>query len=250
MGNSDNNTANVESGDTISVITATYNAAEHLPRLIESLRNQKEKNFEWVIADGGSTDETLDLIAAIDDIHVRVVSKRDFGIYDALNQAIQQSRGQWYVVIGADDFFYSNALADFKKSVNARKSDIHTAKLKLGDKVLGVRGGGAWINKQFSYVSSHSVGTLFRRSLHDDYGYYSNKYPIAADQHFILTVCRSGADVTTIDSVVGEFSYGGVSSTDVLGTLSESLRIQLLFYSKWPQLVIYFLKFIKNLHRI
>jgi glycosyltransferase involved in cell wall biosynthesis len=237
-------------GFRISVITATYNASEHLSKLIESLRSQTEKNFEWIVADGGSTDGTVELLRQVKDLNVRVVERDDFGIYDALNHAIRLSSGDYYVVIGADDFFYENALADFMAATKEADSDIYTAKIKFGKTIRSVKGGGSWLNKQFAYVSSHSVGTLFRKSLHVKYGYYSAKYPIAADQYFILKACSSGANVNVMDSVVGEFTCGGVSSTDVLGNLSESLRIQICFHSKYMQIAIFFLKLVKNFNRI
>ena len=94
----------------ISIVTATYNASQQIPRLVSSLRSQTNKNFEWIIADGGSTDSTLDTIREIDDLNIIVDSKKDFGVYDALNRAIQIASGKYYVVMGADDYFYKDAI--------------------------------------------------------------------------------------------------------------------------------------------
>jgi glycosyltransferase involved in cell wall biosynthesis len=68
----------------ISIITATFNAASHLPDLVSCLRNQTYKNFEWVVADGGSTDDTLNILRTTKDLNVVLSSQPDFGIYDAL----------------------------------------------------------------------------------------------------------------------------------------------------------------------
>lgn len=69
----------------LSVITATYNAIEYLPSLIECLRKQEDQDFEWVVADGASTDGTLELLESITDLNIVITSQEDFGIYDALN---------------------------------------------------------------------------------------------------------------------------------------------------------------------
>jgi glycosyltransferase involved in cell wall biosynthesis len=53
---------NNPAGIKLSIITATYNAAKHLPRVIDSLAAQTDQDFEWVVADGASTDGTLDLL--------------------------------------------------------------------------------------------------------------------------------------------------------------------------------------------
>lgn len=73
------------------VNTATCNAAKHLPKLIESLRRQTDKDFEWVIANGASTDGTRELLQSVTDIEIVISSQTDFGIYDALNRAIKKA---------------------------------------------------------------------------------------------------------------------------------------------------------------
>ncbi|MDQ6966765.1 MAG: glycosyltransferase, partial [Mariprofundaceae bacterium] len=98
----------------ISIVTATFNAEQVLPSLIDSLRNQTDMNFEWVVADGASTDGTLDILQGIKDLNVHVSSQSDFGIYDAMNRALRLSTGDFYIVAGADDRFESDAIANFR----------------------------------------------------------------------------------------------------------------------------------------
>src|SRR5262245_157296 len=102
---------------TISVITPTYNAATTLPRLIASLRTQTDRDFEWVIADGHSNDGTLEMLRGIDDLDIRITSQPDYGIYDALNRGVRTCSGEYYVVIGADDFFEPEAIRNFRSNV-------------------------------------------------------------------------------------------------------------------------------------
>jgi glycosyltransferase involved in cell wall biosynthesis len=70
----------------ISVLTPTYNAASTLPRLVASLQEQTDHNFEWVVSDGNSNDGTLELLLGIDDLDIRITSRSDCGIYDAKEQ--------------------------------------------------------------------------------------------------------------------------------------------------------------------
>ena len=102
----------------ISIITATFNAANHLPQLIDSLQSQTNKNFEWVIADGGSTDATLDILQSIKNLNIVLSSQVDFGIYDALNRAVKLSTSDYYVVIGADDVFKPDAIENFSNEID------------------------------------------------------------------------------------------------------------------------------------
>ena len=82
----------------LTVITATYNAEKYLPNLIKSLREQTCKDFEWIVADGSSTDRTLELLSEVKDLNLVVSSEPDFGIYDALNRAIKLASDRKSVV--------------------------------------------------------------------------------------------------------------------------------------------------------
>ncbi|MEN9258541.1 MAG: glycosyltransferase [Gloeomargarita sp. SRBZ-1_bins_9] len=101
-----------DKGPLLSVVTATYNAAHDLPRLIASLAAQTDQDFEWVVADGVSTDGTLELLEQARQKLQRVVvdSRPDFGIYDALNRAVKLASGEYYLVVGADDMLFPEAI--------------------------------------------------------------------------------------------------------------------------------------------
>ena len=233
----------------ISVITATYNAMGYLPDLLESLRQQEDKDFEWVVSDGASTDGTVNYLESINDLNIKILSQEDFGIYDALNRGIKESVGDFYIVIGADDVFYPNAIGSFKSAFD-NYSDIITLTIDIGNKkskpVFKRRL--SWYFGQFSYVSGHAVGTMFRKSLHEKNGYYSKRFPIAADQYFILKSIKNGAAVKFKDELVGMQRLVGVSSIDKLGTNTERFRIQVeVGYNKYVQFVLLVLRIFKNL---
>ncbi|MEQ1620720.1 MAG: glycosyltransferase [Methylococcales bacterium] len=245
----------IESGPTtrasISIITATYNAAEVLPRLISSLRSQTDKDFEWVISDGASTDGTVEIAQSARDLNLVLDSRPDFGIYDALNRAIQLSTGEYYLVLGADDLLYPEAIASFRRLINTSEADLITAQVLADGVINSVRRPWPWLYGQFAYVSSHAVGTLIRKSLHDQFGLYSRRFPIAADQLFLKKVGDNGARILKAHFVAGEFSTQGTSGNDILGTLTEGLRVQLMTGEKrfW-QVLIFFLRLLKNYRRL
>jgi len=235
----------------ISVITATYNAARDLPRLVESLQSQTDKKFEWVVADGASNDGTLELLDSINDIDIVVDSQPDFGIYDALNRAIKLSKGNYYLVLGADDILYPDAIALFKESIIHKQVDMVTANVVVNGSVCGVRRPWPWLYGPFSYVSCHAVGTLINKQLHDRYGMYSPKFPIAADQLFLLRAVDGGANIAKANFEAGEFATDGMSGNDVLGTLAEGVRVQILTgRNRLFQLLIFFFRVIKNYRKL
>lgn len=88
-----------------TIITATYNAAATLPRLLESLAEQTCRDFELIIQDGASKDDTVAVAESYRDRlpFLSLVSEPDTGIYDAWNKALPRVRGQWVLFLGADD---------------------------------------------------------------------------------------------------------------------------------------------------
>ena len=227
----------------ISVVTVTFNAAVVLPGLIDSLRAQSDRNFEWIVVDGASTDKTIDMLKA-SGIVGTWISEPDFGIYDALNKAIHLSTGEYYLVLGADDRLLPDAIAEYKRHAAISGADLVTASILLEGRVSTGRRGRSWWNGMFAYVSGHSVGTLIRRSLHDRFGYYSRRFPVAADMYFIKTACKSpDLRVHQADFVAGEHGKVGVSSVNKAATFCDCFRVQ-IETERWklPQIIIFLVK--------
>ncbi len=210
----------------LSIVTATLDAADHLPRLIASLRSQTDPDFEWVVADGASSDGTLPLLGSITDLRVVVSSQPDFGTYDALNRAIKAASGDYYIVAGADDCFEPDAVANYRRAIAESGADIVAARARYGAGIRRVKPGPVWLHAQFALIAAHTLATAIRKDLHLSYGYYTRHYPIAADQYFIIRACAGGASRHVADFVAGEIGSGGVSSTDFLGNATEVFRVQ------------------------
>ena len=210
----------------ISIITATFNAANHLPQLINSLQAQTTKNFEWVVADGGSTDTTLDILKSVKDLNIVLSSQADFGIYDALNRAIKFSTSDYYVVIGADDVFEPDAVENFSNEIDGISAVI-TSPILIKNKIYKLSPLPTFLSGFRAKLCGHSIASLFKKSLHDKYGYYSKKYPIAADYDFMMKLVVNKEKIKLCDFIVGRFGTEGVSMTDRIGSASEVMRIMI-----------------------
>jgi len=96
-----------------TVFTPTYNRAHLLGRLFESLQRQTARNFEWLIVDDGSEDETEASVAqfiAEADFPVRYFRQRNQGKHIAINAAVEQAHGDWYLPVDSDDFLADSCL--------------------------------------------------------------------------------------------------------------------------------------------
>ena len=102
---------------TISVITPIYNGADFAARCYENLLKQSFANWEWVVVDDGSTDDTAEIISKIKDDRVRLFSyKQNKGRGYARNQAVRESCGDWIVIWDVDDLNFPERLETIEKA--------------------------------------------------------------------------------------------------------------------------------------
>jgi len=179
------------------------------------------------------------------------ISESDFGIYDALNKGIKLAQGEYYLVLGADDWLYPDAIGNYIESIIRTSPDILTAGVKRENgKVSSRPKERSWFNGQMAFVTEHAVGSVYKKFLHDKVGFFSKKYPIAADQLFIKKAVQSGANVVCCDFVAGCFGSAGVSSVDIAGVLMEFFRVQLETERKFPQVVLHILRLLKHYRKL
>jgi glycosyltransferase involved in cell wall biosynthesis len=210
----------------LTIVTATLNCAETITSLASSIARQSDTNFDWVVFDGGSTDCTIEIIRSIYPLaNINVAC--DFGLYDALNKAIKLSSTDYYMVIGGDDYLYTDAVLSINRTIASKIFDIYTGCVVTDNNIIlkpatipRFRSG------HLFYVSQHSVGSIIKKSLHEDVGFYSNFFPIAADKHFLLkAIEKYSKSVHYFDSVLGFYSTKGISSTKYFDSFLDSFRV-------------------------
>ncbi|MBB1274382.1 glycosyltransferase family 2 protein [Psychromonas sp. SR45-3] len=104
---------NIEGRVTFTIFTPTYNREKLLPRLYESLCKQTFKDFEWLIVDDGSTDNTKTLIQKYineADFTIRYLWKPNGGKHTAINKGVSQAHGKFFSIMDSDDWYIENAL--------------------------------------------------------------------------------------------------------------------------------------------
>ena len=110
----------------ISLIMPCYNSEAYVKDAIESVINQTYKNFEFVIVNDGSTDNTLSIINsyAINDDRIKIISKENGGYATAINVGLNNITGDYFLMMGSDDALESNLFENLVKAIEKYKADI------------------------------------------------------------------------------------------------------------------------------
>ena len=95
----------------ISIITPTFNSSKTISDTLISIMGQTYQNFEHIIIDGFSTDNTLKICNEISPNSI-IISETDFGIYDAMNKGIKIASGDIIAILNSDDFYFDNNVLD------------------------------------------------------------------------------------------------------------------------------------------
>lgn len=118
----------------ISVITITYNAADVLPPTLRSIAAQTCRQFEHIIVDGASTDNTLALARQLGVPTLRILSEKDRGIYDAMNKGLRLAKGRYILFLNAGDAFASpTSLKAYEDAITTMQPDIIYADTDIVD---------------------------------------------------------------------------------------------------------------------
>ena len=101
----------------ITIVTPSYNQAEFLETTILSVLEQDYKNIEYIIIDGKSTDNTMNIVKKYSKNISRIISEPDKGVYDAMNKGIKFAKGDIVGFLNSDDFYASNEVLSRVASV-------------------------------------------------------------------------------------------------------------------------------------
>lgn len=198
----------------ISIIIATYNSGKTLESCLLSVVREKDDLVELIVIDGGSTDDSIDILNRFAQEIDHVVSEPDQGIYDAWNKGIHLSTGKWLMFVGSDDQLRAGVIKRYRREIpDLEDVDYISARIMLVD---GNQRNLASFGQEYRWESfrtamnvSH-VGALHNRRLYETYGYYDTSFKICGDYELLLRPkCKLKAKF--IDAIVADMAVGGVS---------------------------------------
>lgn len=209
-----------------SVIIATYDSSATLRRTLISLREQRSASFEVLVSDGGSSDETMAIVAAFDDIVTYKISSRDEGVYDAWNRVLSHAEGEWILFLGSDDWLADErtlerlgAQIDLLAPEDRQLSFVYglTNLVEDDGNVIEVMGREPLPDNRMASnakpVFSHT-GLLHHRSLFQVFGEFDPSFRSAGDYEFIFRCLANGrVRFYRVKMAVANMSTGGLSTS-------------------------------------
>lgn len=180
----------------ISIITATFNSAATVRDTIESVLRQTHPDWELIIKDGGSKDDTLEICRELSertDGRMKIISSPDRGIYDAMNQGVEAATGDVVGLLNSDDFYTSDdVLATIAETfengdMDAVYGDIHFVKDGELDKCVRYYSSEHFSRGRmmYGYMPAHP-SFYCRREVYQKYGLFDTSFKVAADFEQLL----------------------------------------------------------------
>lgn len=220
----------------LTVIVAVFNGAKTLQQCIDSVAHQSYPNKELIIIDGGSKDDTVDLLKTNQEKISYWISEQDKGIYNAWNKGLSKAKGEWICFLGADDYFWDAQVLE-RMAAQLAMITPHICVAYSQIMLLNIDGkalypiGEPWekIKDRFRQVMCiPHQGVMHRRSLFEQKGQFDESFRIAGDYELLLRELINGDAVFIPNLIITGMRQGGISSDPVntLVTMREIRRAQ------------------------
>jgi len=207
----------------ISIITVCYNSSKTIKDCIQSVVNQSYTNLEYIVIDGESTDDTLDIIRSFGNKIHHEVSEKDNGMYDAINKGIAMATGEVIGILNSDDLYVDeNVLAEVVEKMKMTHSDALYADLNYVDqldtnKVVRYWKSGEYKDNSFvsGWMPPHPT-FFIKKEFYTRFGLFSLDLVSAADYELMLRmVMKNKAKLTYLPRVIVHMRVGGMSNASL-----------------------------------
>lgn len=200
--------------DLVSIIIATYNSEKTIAKALDSVKEQSYQNWECIIVDGCSKDNTLRVVLEDEqkDVRFRHISEPDKGVFDALNKGVMLSKGEWIYVLGSDDRLFSDAL---EKAMSIKDED---SVVLYGDAIADFGGGVTRPIRtkpisfmKYNMITSHQA-MFVRKGEMNKYGNFDLQFKLCADFDLFQKLYLAGAKFQYLKCPIAYYGMEGLSN--------------------------------------
>lgn len=227
----------------VSIITVAYNSGHSIAKTIESVLKQTCSDIEYLIVDGASKDQTVEISESYRDsleakgIVFRIVSETDGGIYDAMNKGIRMAEGDIIGILNSDDWYEPDTVETVVHTFADTGCDLMFANIRMhkADGTMFIKKARRrrfQTSRDWNHPTTFVKADVYKQypfrnlGIHDDYGFY-------------LRMCRLGKKIVTVDKVLADFQMGGASNHKDWQAARKRIRDRYRYcyringYSRW-----------------
>lgn len=207
----------------VTLITVTFNSAKYLQQCIQSVANQDYANIEYIVVDGGSTDETLSIIEQNSSSITKWISEKDNGMYDALNKGMKMATGDVIGILNSDDVLASrNSISKIVASFKEHKVDSLFGDLVYVDPEDTLKVHRYWRGMpysrnafRFGWMPAHPTFYV-RREIVEQLGGYETHYFSAADFELMIRyLYKNRISSYYLPELIVKMRLGGMSNSSL-----------------------------------
>lgn len=211
----------------ITLITVCYNSEKTIKDTLDSVLNQTYENYEYLIIDGKSKDDTVEIVKRYEKKFkgkIKIISESDKGLYDAMNKGIKKATGDIIGILNSDDILANKHV--FEKIVNTfneKKVDAVYSNLVFMEETLKIPVRNFIAHKPSKYFGWHPPHpTLYlRKNVYDEIGKFNLNYKICADFDFMMRIIKHDYKFAYIKEYFVIMRAGGISTDGLKGYIKN-----------------------------
>jgi glycosyltransferase involved in cell wall biosynthesis len=217
----------------ISIITITYNSAQTVEDTLRTVVSQDYPNLEYIIIDGKSKDNTLQIVDKYKDRIAKIISEKDKGLYDALNKGIKQATGDIIGMLHSDDLYanekvISKVAKKFAEdpSIEGVYADLVFVNRNDVNKPMRVWQSGEYKEDSFLQGWMPPHPTFFvRKEVYEKFGGFNTGLKLSADYELMLRLIhKNKIKLAYLNETIVKMRMGGVSNVSFFVKLKANLE--------------------------
>lgn len=226
----------------LTIIIATYNSSKTIYHCLNSICNQHLQDWECIIVDGGSTDNTINIVQSFqkNDSRINYVSEKDKGIYDAFNKGLKLAQGYWIYYLGSDDLLLPNSMSEIMGKELTEVDIVYgniSIKFPNHTSITVTPYNPSML--RYHMFSNHQA-IIMKRSIIEKMDGFNIDYRMASDFDLMQRCYLAKYKFKYVPVTIAQFSYSGLSSQfsmkqdlDILhiNRKNSSNKFPLLFFS-------------------
>jgi putative colanic acid biosynthesis glycosyltransferase len=241
-----------------SIVTVCYNNYDELLLTYESVKNQYCRNFEWIVIDGNSKDNTVSFLQTLKMDNFSFISEKDKSHFDAMNKGILKAKGEFIIFLNSGDSFSDAKTLEIIKNKFDEAENNTVIDFIYGDSNEVDKNNTSYYRPSRKYwrrkigMFTHHQAMFYGREILMKYGIsYSFEFPLSADYDFTLHFLKYSRSYLYVPISVCLFLQGGLSQTRWPECLKENRSIRTRYFnlSKGEEVIIHTYQYLLHAFR-